>query len=544
MAYFEDEKARQKIIEWYMQLLQDKNSELYDQAYNQLISKLPPKSYNKYDDTLQYFYYDIPLDDGLPKPDQEYQGEYNMLGRDYVKHPNANYRHLREMVQACWNARNVMPGERFDVDYKFKYDAPALALWLSNSFDSWTLDDAHRHAVQNYKGGRGRPKKGGRGRPKGARNKEKVFGQKSDLNDPFALDSLEVKVWVDEGKEIEEAEKALKDGLDKIPQNFDMSSYVTHPQLTQKQYINESQLQQVVKNVGDALRTYVDLSIKTIELQKPTIVELKKTDAPNIQLGVQHRHFPDLLAMCFAATGEGTRLNVWLHGPAGTGKSTAARNVSYALTAHHGREFPFYSLGALETGFQVLGYNDANGKYVTTQFRECFEKGGVICLDEQDSYTPSASLALNGALANGHCAFADKIVARHQDCIIIAGANTMGLGGTMEYVGRMKQDAAFLDRFVTLDWPIDEALEDHLCPNKNWLDIVRHCRQQVISKQIKGAMVTPRAAIYGDSLLRAGVSLDRVLKATIKKGMSDAQWEMIKPNQFMIEACQGKRIAA
>lgn len=277
--------------------------------------------------------------------------------------------------------------------------------------------------------------------------------------------------------------------------------------------------------------TTLEQRIDSIKLAQPIIVTLERKDLPSIELGVQHRHFMELLAMCNASLRGNSRLNVWVYGPAGTGKTTAAKFVAKALS------LPFYTLGALETGFQVLGYNDAHGNYSTTLFRQCWEHGGVIALDEIDSYSPSAALALNGALANGHCAFPDRLVERNPNCIIIAGANTTGLGGTIEYVGRMKQDAAFLDRFVMLDWPIDEALEDALCANKAWLAIVRHCRYMVISKQIKGAMITPRATLYGESLIAAGLSLQRTLAATVKKGMSDAQWDMIKPSNTLLTAC-------
>ncbi len=52
-------------------------------------------------------------------------------------------------------------------------------------------------------------------------------------------------------------------------------------------------------------------------------------------------------------------------------------------------------------------------------------------------------------------------------------------------------------------------------------------RANIIAKQIKGAMVTPRATIYGAALLRAGLSWDIVERTTLKKGMTDAQWQQV-----------------
>jgi len=102
----------------------------------------------------------------------------------------------------------------------------------------------------------------------------------------------------------------------------------------------------------------------------------------------------------------------------------------------------------------------------------------------------------------------------------------------------MKLDAAFMDRWCMLDWPIDDALEASLCDNPAWLEIVRHCRAQVIARQIKGCMVTPRATLYGTALLRGKLSLDRVMRSTIRKSMTDAQWDQVKPPRNLINDCE------
>lgn len=267
-------------------------------------------------------------------------------------------------------------------------------------------------------------------------------------------------------------------------------------------------------------KDYIELQkqIAAIKLQSPTVVELVTPELPPISMGVQHNQFPTLLKMCNARLRDGSRLNIWVHGPSGTGKTSAARNVAKALS------LPFHYNGALATQYQLMGYNDANGRYVTTEFRQAYEFGGVYLFDEIDASMPDALLALNGALANGICPFPDKIVPRHPDCIILAGANTSGTGATMEYVGRMKQDAALTDRFVFLDWPIDLALESAICANQEWLDKVRKAREGIEREGIKNHKVTSRAALFGEALLAAGVDLKAVEHATLKKGLTDAMY--------------------
>lgn len=410
----------------------------------------------------------------------------------------------------------------------------AMVNFIRGNYTIEQINRAHFELVGEYAARSDGSRAFRKGRPPGAKNRSTRYAADvdalADLPPDAGYKGDEIStIYFDEAGKI--------DAQASEPQpTSDMSAYVLKTEFNRHVDVvtditgllrkDQVDLRLALNTTAHNLHNKIDAIIDN----RPTIVEIKRPDLPVISMGVQHKHFAELLLMCNAAVDDGTHLNVWLHGPAGTGKTTAARMAAKALG------LDYYSMGALETGFQVLGYNDANGKYCTTLFRECFEHGGVICLDEQDSYTPSASLALNGALANGHCAFADKIVERHPNCIVIAGANTTGLGGTMEYVGRMKQDAAFLDRFVMLDWPIDNALEACLCPNEAWLNIVRHCRKRVIDQQIKGAMVTPRASIYGAALLRAGVSIERVMKATLQKGMSDAQWGMIKPSNDLLMA--------
>lgn len=255
----------------------------------------------------------------------------------------------------------------------------------------------------------------------------------------------------------------------------------------------------------------------SIHLNTPTIVHIQPIDAPTIDMGVQHNAFPTLLNYCRAVRA------IWMYGPAGTGKSMACENVAKAL----GREFR--TNGKLSEDVHLLGYKDAMGIYRSTHFRDAYENGHIYCADEIDGWLPDALIALNNALANGHCAFPDKIVPRHPDFIFIGAANTTGKGGTIEYVARFQHDAAFLDRFVTLEFSHDNGLEDYCVSNKTWLKRVRYVRDRCANQStIKNHLITMRAAIYGEKLLAAGIEQEQVEKSTLRKGLTDAQWALIK----------------
>lgn len=271
----------------------------------------------------------------------------------------------------------------------------------------------------------------------------------------------------------------------------------------------------------EAIAAVVDAKIKT--LSAPLRIEVLDRQTLEVkQLGVQHKCFPVLLTMAQARKPDGHRHNIWLRGPAGTGKTTAAHKLAEALN------LKFYFDGSLATEFELLGFTDANGKTVRTSFREAYEHGGVYLFDEIDGSQQRALLKFNAALANGVCPFPDAMVKRHPDCLILAGANSWGMGdAASDYTGTFKLNAAFRDRFDGLDWPIDEALELAIAGNAAWVKRVQQVRAAVEKRSIKGHVISPRASIHGASLLASGLLQDQVEAAVLRKGLSKEQWELV-----------------
>jgi hypothetical protein len=275
----------------------------------------------------------------------------------------------------------------------------------------------------------------------------------------------------------------------------------------------EAEVREILHEVTAIRQTYQAM----LEASKREVV-IRLEDYDAVEVGLQHQCFPQLLRAASARMADGGRLSVWLSGPAGSGKTTAARNVAKALS------LPFYFTGSIDTEYKLLGFTNASGQVVSRPFRTAWEKGGIFLMDEIDGSLPPAVLALNAALANGICDFPDGAIERHPDCVVIAAANTWGAGATSEYVGRMRLDAASLDRFIQMEWPIDEVLETATAPNKEWCFKVQSYRRKVASRGLKH-MITPRATYYGAALLAAGMDEDAVLAMTIRKGLSEDQWK-------------------
>lgn len=281
-----------------------------------------------------------------------------------------------------------------------------------------------------------------------------------------------------------------------------------HMDATQGQAINESIA---------ALTAKLD----RLTLARPIILTVVKPDSTHtVELGPQHHMFTRMLKLASTRKANGEALNIWVTGPAGSGKTTAAANVSKALA------IPFHFTGAVKDEFKLLGFMDAHGRCVRTPFREAYENGGVFLFDEIDGSDAGALLAFNAALANGECDFPDKIVKRHADCVIIAAANTWGSGPTAKYMGRAKLDAASLNRFVMLPWEYDETLEMATSGNQDWCKKVQRMRKNAVEAGIDH-VISPRATYDGAALLANGFALPEVAAMVVRAGLSDTQWATI-----------------
>lgn len=133
---------------------------------------------------------------------------------------------------------------------------------------------------------------------------------------------------------------------------------------------------------------------------------------------------------------------VYLHGPAGCGKSHTAEQIAADLN------LPLYSATTLQFAHDVKGYGNAAGKYVETAFYKAFTEGGIYFLDEADRSLPDATIVLNTALAQRWFDF--PVVGKktaHENFRFIAAGNTKMSGADSEYVTGMVQDASFRNRF-------------------------------------------------------------------------------------------------
>lgn len=267
----------------------------------------------------------------------------------------------------------------------------------------------------------------------------------------------------------------------------------------------------------EAARAVAEVAAATV----PPVVEVRVAGAPEVRVGGHtHAVLPDVLLTL------GAGCHALLVGPAGTGKSMMARQAAEAF----GQEFHALSLGPTTPMSKIFGYYDAHGNYHGTPFRRAFEHGGLMLLDELDSGHPGLLAELNQALSIRSCAFADGMVGAHPDFRLVATANTYGTGGDRQYVGRQALDAATLDRFVVVDVPVDEELEERVAlahaparadDARRVLEEVRRLRATAAEKRLP-VMFSPRACIDAAKLLQAGASVEQAMRWRVVRGMSGA----------------------
>lgn len=249
----------------------------------------------------------------------------------------------------------------------------------------------------------------------------------------------------------------------------------------------------------------------------PTTVRVQPPSGEPKTMKNVHKSFPKLLYYV------GKRKHTYLYGPHGTGKSTAAQQAAEALGVPYG----YISLTPQTPESRLLGYCTATGSYVRTPFRDCYENGGVFCVDELDNMSQALATTWNGALENGHMAFPDTLVTRHKDFVMVGTGNTSGQGANPSYPERRPFDKAFRDRFVYIHWDYDTKLEKAIAlsiwpDSEPWVDWVKDVRKWANVNYPK-LVPSPRVTFRLAEFLGDGQKVNDVLDEVLWQGDSEAK---------------------
>ena len=258
------------------------------------------------------------------------------------------------------------------------------------------------------------------------------------------------------------------------------------------------------------------------------VIDQGKTQKPLKIDGIKHPNFDKAFIALNCTDNGGFYQSIMLVGPAGTGKSFAARQFAKAL----GLKFYFQSIA--QESYDILGYEKVNGEYKETAALQAFRDGGVLLLDEGDAYDEKALVAFNAALANGEMALLDgTIVKRHKDFRCIMAANTFGLGATSDYTARSKLDLSTWSRFaIRVDWFSDPAIELEIATAARGDIGAAWCREvQAIRVTLDRLDLPPladqRCIEAGSALIEQGLDLESVRELTYLSVLDNDQRQAV-----------------
>jgi cobaltochelatase CobS len=198
------------------------------------------------------------------------------------------------------------------------------------------------------------------------------------------------------------------------------------------------------------------------------------------------------------------------------------------------------------TKSDLLGYMAANGSYVPSPFHEAFTKGKIFIADEFDAANPATAVVLNAAVANRRVTFPNLETIKAQPKFrVIFVMNTTGYGADHQYTGRMRQDAASLDRMVYLHVGIDPGLESALAgitiplTNEKFssgdrfegggeiLAEIRKVRRSIEALKLN-YLVSPRAVLHATAMHAGGFNREWIMNCCVWRGMPEIDKHSIK----------------
>lgn len=193
----------------------------------------------------------------------------------------------------------------------------------------------------------------------------------------------------------------------------------------------------------------------------PTSISINGVQAGTVT-GKKHKDFDKALQRLVAIG------NLFLSGEAGTGKTFLSEQLAEAL----GIPFGSISVTAGISEGYFIGRTNIQGDFISTDFLEIYENGGVFLLDEVDAGDSNTLLILNKAISGKTMPVPmrreNPVAKRHKDFYIVCCANTWGTGTDANYTGREYMDEAFLNRFSVskMHLDFDEDLERELLSEK------------------------------------------------------------------------------
>lgn len=282
----------------------------------------------------------------------------------------------------------------------------------------------------------------------------------------------------------------------------------------------------------ESLQATVKAELDKLVAAQPVVVEVRRPDGVKVTREGAHYLHPRIVALL------GAGFNLYLWGPAGSGKTTLAMQAAKDL----GLASEIDTLDPSTFRSMVQGFVSATGSPVQTSFTRCWQgdadatTGKAYIADETDNAPGHVQTLFNSALANGHAPLAWGNVERGASFLFIGTGNTPGQP-TRDFPDRRPMSAAFKDRLYFVHVGIDGNIERRAaglplstrtnimphttCGPKAWVSWVQAVRVWAATN-MPTLQVTPRASLQGIKALALGESVADVADGLVFRG-ADAE---------------------
>lgn len=200
-------------------------------------------------------------------------------------------------------------------------------------------------------------------------------------------------------------------------------------------------------------------------------------------------------------------------GPAGTGKTYTVYQIAEYM------QVSCYLQGKVSHPSELSGFVDAMGNYHTTPLRTAFENGGILLIDEFDSWDSDVVVAINSAIASRKFAFADgKEISAHEDLMFVFTANTQ-FGGCVNGYERSPMDISTINRAIWFKIDYDFELESELY-GRELANFAKNAREVLSNENVIGIISMRNMAAY-NNMIAAGFSKQDAIRYGLLSTIND-----------------------
>lgn len=286
--------------------------------------------------------------------------------------------------------------------------------------------------------------------------------------------------------------------------------------LIPKQEIDKDSIRKLYEKIDRVEKTAVEIAKKAISENGYKKLEVKTPKSTARIDEHTHQAFEKVLKII------GAGVPVMLTGESGSGKTHGARQIAKAL----GLKFKATSCSADMQLSKLVGYMDAEGKYVEGDLFRVYTEGGLYCLDEMDASPAEVLVALNSAIENRYLNFPCGDFDAHEDFRVIACCNTWGNGATSFYTARSAIDKASLRRYAKIYWTYDESLESKIL-TKDTAETLKKLRNKVNEIGAR-LIVSTGQGVRIDQLLEVGFEKKEAYDMMILEGNDSSTQETLR----------------